>query len=300
MKNNRFMTWAVMLSVMALSGRGYGIIIESGAVDQDYINYGSQFGSTVWTAVDGEFAGSAVVIDDGHWVLTSAHVPDYADYTLASTMSIGTGSHITTDPGSVYTASAVFIHPGYVGGEDITDIDIALLYFEDAITDVTPAQRYANTLEVNDLVSIVGYGYTGTGLLGRDGPLGQKRGAQAYIAQFGLDEGGDGIYEVSEDYAVSFFDDPSETDLDYGGIIDDYDSGGGWYVDVEGEQQVAGISIYSLDTTYGSDMGAIRLSETNSWIDSTIVSIIPEPASIGLILIFGGMMLGIRHTRLFK
>jgi len=84
-----------------------------------------------------------------------------------------------------------------------------------------------------------------------------------------------------------------------GGVVSPGDSGGGWFIDVDGEYQHMGISGFYLgDYHYGSDSGALRLSLYNDWIDGVMASI-PEPSTVLLLFAGAPLLLFGRRKRCF-
>lgn len=260
----------------------YGIVIHDNGVDQDYIDYGSLYPSTVLAEYVNESGGvwtrgSAVVIDDGHWVITAAH--NYFDSSrnpLYFGAAVEVGEDLHSAVGDIYEADQWFCHPGYT--EPAYSADIALLYFEDLILGVTPAERYRGTLSIGDTISIAGYGRHGTpstGYIERDY---HRRGCENIIDYFGQ--------VLFPEYAM-FSDFFPEGHSDYnplGGIGAPGDSGGGWY---NADDLLSGItSAVNGDGYYDSTLG-MDITYFNGWIDDVQASI-PEPCTITLLL-FGGI-----------
>jgi hypothetical protein len=72
------------------------------------------------------------------------------------------------------------------------------------------------------------------------------------------------------------------------------DSGGGWFIDVNGEMQLAAVtSFYLGDFSYVGATGALRVSLYNDWIDSYV----PEPTSLLLLVAGVACSLIRRHGR---
>ena len=133
----------LVVFALALSDSAYGVIRHNGADDQGYIDLGNEYPSTVffgcYVGEQAYLTASGVVIDP-HWAICSAHqvLSDDSDPTsFYDGYLIGTGPSAFSEPGSVYEPTGVFVHPESAGWA--VSPDLALLYFEDPILDVTPA-----------------------------------------------------------------------------------------------------------------------------------------------------------------
>ncbi|KKK76029.1 hypothetical protein LCGC14_2867800 [marine sediment metagenome] len=272
-----------VLTVGLFAQSSHAIMIHDGANEADYIAYGNTFPSNGYVlpyiGEQAYWGSSAVVIDDGHWVLFSGHqalIDNNNPSTLYDQYVFGTGQNALSDPGSLYTATEIFVHPDYGG---VYHSDLTLLYFEDAITDVTPAVRYRGELQVGELLSIVGSGSTGTGSSGYvDGGF-QRRGCENVFDSFNI--GG-----MFPDYTLTTYFVPLG-DPDYrplGGLTGPGDSGGGWY---NNDGLLVGIHTGGTGPGYHTASIGTGLYEFNGWIDG-VQATVPEPSS--LVMLFTGVV----------
>ena len=294
---------AVVLATAAQHAHALGG--HDGTPEQDYIDYAAnnpELQSTGWMflfADDGDTTpdsfASSVFLDDGgaagtHWVLTAGHALDEGILgPMYDQFAVGTGSNTGTDPGEFQFADEVFFHPGYAGAE--AGVDLALLYFETPFLTAQQATIYTGNVQVDDVLSITGFGPYGTptgGLVPTSN--GQRRGGEVLV---------DRIDYPALGYIDSFFASPLEPEfLPLGVQVLPGDSGGGWYIDANGDLQLAGItSGGTTDSFYGSASSAYLVANHIDWINETIASkIVPEPSSI-LLTLLGSLCLTTRRRR---
>lgn len=215
------------------------------------------------------------------WVLTAAHVAELYGVGLPQTFEVGgdvySVTHYVTYPGWTFT-----LPDDFVGG-----LDYALAHLATPVVGVAPAVRYTGTDELTQIATIVGNGLFGDGINGLTGDhmrLAYQNVIDAHLGQFGYS---DRVLLADFDHP----DDPSYSSvgspipLPLEGGASPGDSGGGWFIDVGGQLQLAAIQSYAFKPdgspatyTYGDITSGMRVSPVNSWIDS----IVPEPGSLAL------------------
>ncbi len=157
-----------------------------------------------------------------------------------------------------YRTSKVYVHPSYNSNEIGNDAanDIAIYKLELPVTNVTPSPIYRSNPAVGQMLTLVGFGYGGTGTSGSDNVYGIKR------------SGTTPIDSVSSKLISWNFDNNSESNTAPG------DSGGAAFITVGtvnnlagvtsgGSQDNAGIGDSSFDT---------RVDAFAAWIDSIVGS----------------------------
>jgi hypothetical protein len=157
--------------------------------------------------------------------------------------------------------------------------DLALVELETPVTNVKPAIRYRMKSERGEVVFKIGYGYVGDGLFGQKSPAYQERlgGNNIIDAVGGLFEG----IDLGKDVLICDFDSPNTDEFNQCGssIPLDYeiggskgDSGGGVFININGEMQLAGIvsGAVNRQLKYGSMLLFARVSSANTWIDTVI------------------------------
>jgi hypothetical protein len=238
---------------------------------------------------DGIASGTLIAPD---WVLTSAHDANVAP---AADLSFGQGASVTPGQPAANSVANVVIDPGYTG--DATQgFDLALMQLSTPITNVAPAVIYPGAAgsEIGMTSTVIGYGFTGTGLTGVDTsvPDGIRRGYQNVLDAVGGQSTIGGPPECntysfagfSSNLMLSDFDQPNNPSVSLMGNTSPLplegcsvygDSGGGAYVTVNGQTYLAGVTDfvgyfsnnpYSTSGVgyYGDFTGYTRLSVPDS------------------------------------
>jgi len=324
---------AMMLMVLAgLASSAYSGVIRDDRSDTLYLNLAAapQFdgvgridfsiGSTNYLA-----SGTLIAPD---WVLTAAHVVGDA---TSLTFSVG---------GQSYAAAKWLAHPKW-NNELLGGYDIGLMQLTDSVPDaVTPASLYTGSEELGATGTSVGFGRTGTGVTGAIAPAGTKRAGQNVIDAFFSRNP-----KKTPRIFLSDFDNPDdptdnvyglETPLDLEYLIAPGDSGGGVFIDFDGDglgPLLAGVHSFGasfdeeMDFDYGDISGHTRVSVFNKWIDKAIAGgggrgnkggngkgrggrpslylvdqpldmagVVPEPATM-LLLVVGGLAVLLRRRK---
>lgn len=230
----------------------------------------------------GGATGSGSLLNTGRHVLTAAHVVvDFFGNVDPDSVSVT----FDTDTGAVsYGASEIFVHPEYTG--DVLDgNDLAIIVLEqDAAANVPRLEIYRGDDELDQEVTISGYGLYGTGALGELGYDGQKRsGKNEYDAL------GDVFDGFAQGILLAYdFDSGLEENDAFGAVYDINDLGLG---DEEGfaargdsggpiliGDQIAGLTSFGwaspdtdvndfLDSSFGEFQVDTRVSAFADWID---------------------------------
>ncbi|MEM6777589.1 MAG: trypsin-like serine protease [Planctomycetota bacterium] len=185
-------------------------------------------------------------------VLTAAHCAEVIRSSDRGTFEVD---------GVTVTSAAVFIHPDY--NSFTLENDIAILRLSEPIVGVEPSPIFRGTPLVGDVLSIVGFGGTGTATEGNDGSFGTKR--------VGITT----IDNVTDTLVEWLYDDPAESNTASG------DSGGPGFLLVDGVEMIACITSGGtvLDSTLGDLAFNTRVDAYAGWIDTTLME--PAPANDG-------------------
>lgn len=154
--------------------------------------------------------------------------------------------------GKTYQSSKVVVHPDYQSN----DIDLAIIILDQPVEGVTPANINRTPPEVGQLLTLVGFGGTGTGNSGHNGDFGVKNVGTTPIDQ------------VTATQVNWNFENNTESNTAPG------DSGGPAYVKVDGQFYVAGVTSGGTkeDASIGDFSFDTRVDTFASWIDSVVGS----------------------------
>ncbi|GAA0373610.1 hypothetical protein GCM10009092_42190 [Bowmanella denitrificans] len=298
------------MGLVCLSSTAMAGVIRHDVSDDIYKAIGSNpafnsVGAILFDTPDGGYICSGTAISS-NWILTAAHCVDEAT-SMTFYQYNGSGMGHTA-----YQASRWFAHESWTG-DLLAGWDIGLMYVKDALT-VPFAKLYEGASEFLSIATHVGYGATGTGETGSTLPSGERRGGQNIIDdQFSTEGNGDHILFSDFDHptnplfnALDFdgytFDDLA---IDYEYSIAGGDSGGGLFIEENGEFFLAGVHSLGFDwdgngayAGYGDVYGSTRVSTFVDWINARAV---PEPGTISMFALALGMLLmGGRRKALSK
>lgn len=278
--------------------------------------------------------GSGVLVGNGRWVLTAAHL-------LA-----GTKNMMFEIDGRPFAATGWVAHPKY-GGDFRRGYDLGLVRLSSFVDGVMPAGMYRGRRELGAVATLVGSGLTGTGLTGAQPPAEADRLTRAGTNVIdGTTDKLPGQYRAKlpggPRVLITDFDSPTDPSVNTTGaaeptelelLISHGDSGGPLFInDGRGRMVVAGVHSYgefrdeSDDSDYGDVAGHTRVSPLRGWVERTIrrdaagrsvldfvtpvgsaalmelrapasghLAAVPEPAHLAWVLAAAGLL--VRHRR---
>ncbi|MBN1910746.1 MAG: cadherin-like domain-containing protein [Pirellulales bacterium] len=208
----------------------------------------------------GSLLGSGVLISPT-WVLTAGHMA-----TAQASFRLGDETYNAV-------ASTIVKYPGE---------DVGLFQLDRPVTDVAPAKLYLPEFgsELGREAVTVGFGRSGTGLTGETTYSGTKRAGQNTIDMLGS------VWGWSENLLLVDFDRPDDDgagnrmgspeplDLEY--CMAHGDSGGGLFVDIEGQTYLAGVQTAlwytdgSANASYGDGGTFARVASLYDWITGVV------------------------------
>lgn len=212
----------------------------------------------------------AATVIHKRWAITAAHCTE--ETMLADTLHNDRRFAVTV-AGKSREIDLMIVHPDY-DQRAATDVDLVLLRFreESAIPHPVPLQTESD--EVQQVVSILGWGYFGLGTTGRQYDDGVMRLAQNRVT-------------AAENRLRFVFDDPRDRlteSLSLEGMPSLGDSGGPALIATEGGYRLAGIAVGEVEGenfteenqgAYGAVAVYERISRHIEWIETVIGSKVP-------------------------
>ena len=224
-------------------------------------------------------SGSGVLVGDGRWVLTAAHL---LESTQSLSFEVG---------GRSYTSDGWVAHPRY-DGDFRKGYDIGLVRLSERVDGVAPAGLYRGKRELGAAATFLGFGRTGTGITGAE-PFDQVD----FLGRAGTNMIDGTVGELPREYKsklpsrarvfVTDFDSPSDpavntigsaapTDLEI--LISHGDSGGPVFLDAGDGRGAVVAGIHSFgefrderdDSDYGDVAGHTRVSTARTWIEKML------------------------------
>ena len=284
---------ACFVTCLSVAGPVQAGFIHSLAQEQDYMDLATLFPSSGFIEVnDGSgfvFGGSGVLVAP-NWVLTAAHVALAVNNNRNSIYSgfrFGTGSNFNTDRGMTYTSSEAYLHPTY------SDLkfgrDLALIHFNDQILNIPVANLYEGPKEIGRDAYMVGHGTSGT--IGGTDPQTRNGSERAGVnlvnrLEFGV---------LSPDFISASVRRPGFPDSRILGMLGGPgDSGGGWFYDINGQWQLAGVTSLVEPRRYNAITAAAFID--TPWVRS--YTAVPEPGSLLLLTMAGARAVLLRRRKI--
>jgi hypothetical protein len=261
---------------------------------------------------------SGSLLAGGEYVLTAAHCVT-GNTGSATTTSItisfkGSGVSVT-DSNPIYYVDTSF---GGYDGKSTAGNDLALIKLPSAITTISGYSLYTENASGQEVL-MAGYGDAGTGSSGyANGTYGTLQyGYNTYDAT-GSSYSKYGITSTNGQYPIYLYDfdnyggNPSDSRFGKSGVsgeafIAPGDSGGGSFIDLSGALYLVGVHdfIYcdgvgtNTCSSYGDVAGDTSVYANLAWLDSYLVSAVPEPATYAMFLSGLSLVgLGARRRRL--
>ena len=237
---------------------------------------------------DSFIAGSGVFIGNGldgqnAWILTAGHVTFDEPNLPWESMPFNASADVGANLSNFLDVDDVFLFPGFTGSEagGGTGNDIGLVKLSSPINNIAAATLFSGS--DNGLIGaeFITAGYGQPGLFGNVGAFdGIRRGGRNTIESAGASFG---VTTVEEQFFVSDFDRfDSDNPLALEWQASNIDSGSPWFVDVNGQYQIAGIVNGGLVNQTNSF--AIRTALYNDFITTTIqANSVPEPSTMSLL-----------------
>ncbi|MDO8447180.1 MAG: trypsin-like serine protease [Rhodoferax sp.] len=238
------------------------------------------------------------------YVLTAAHVVAGADLSEIS-FQVNAGTSYAM------SASQVFVNPAYTGssngnfqGDPTNHGDLAIIKLSSAVSaDVPVYNLYTGNLQSRDLTFV---SYAGSTTSKRTGEniadvLFADAAGTKHVYLFDYDGPDLSTNRLGANIA------PNGTlGADREASLVGGDSGSAAFIDVHGQWQLAGINTFEAKFSsgpatsgqYGTGGGGIVLSAYSSWINSVVMTPVPEPETFAMMLAGLGLIGGIGRRRM--
>lgn len=272
----------------------HGVVIRHDRLDSDALAAGSSFESVGMVGVMGYWWGSGTMIHP-EWMLTAGHCM----YDSAGNLQKEIWVNVA---GKSIQADRWIVHEQYDNATDPSGWDIALIHLTSPAVWAPTSSLYTGTLTHGTEVAFAGYGGYGNGETGYVGYDDKLRAAWNVVDGFGGDDvpvvvnGLSGnLSEYPSNLFCIDFDEPGQGNGLFGGAALDFegntapgDSGGGWFVEEDGEYYLTGVTSggFISNAGYGDLSYNVSTAFFNDWIMETI----PEPSVMGSLCVGAGIL----------
>lgn len=210
----------------------------------------------------------AATLIDSRWAVTAAHCVEETQL-FEAWRDVSPYEVQIAD--QQYFVQRVHFHPRWPGAAGHNwqpdQVDLALLELDRQVADVAPVALYTQDDELGQVVTFLGWGFSGVGTTGLRANDGQLRFARNTVA-------------LADDQLRFIFDDPLQLGgsvVEFEGIPGLGDSGGPALLEVDGELWLLGVAVGEMDRggrpgLYGATVLYERVSRHIHWIEKVISS----------------------------
>jgi len=261
----KFILKCLLLVVAPLTLNSHAIITRHDNGVSKYVVNPSLYPAFFYLEKQGNRKVCVATLIHESWAITAAHCAQ--ETSLAQNMLSGKRFEVRL-AGRVQIVDRLVVHPEY--GEDfVDDVDLALLHFREPLSFPRPLPLHSTKDELDQTVSILGWGFYGLGTTGREYDDGKLRLAQNKITK----AAGKLQFE---------FEDPRLSDsraLDLEGVPGLGDSGGPALIETSAGYFLAGVAVGELVTPgfseetqgkYGAVAVYERISSHLDWIRNIV------------------------------
>lgn len=198
------------------------------------------------------------------WAITAGHCT--VETPLGETLNAGEPYQVSI-VGQNYQVEKLVLHPDFLNSQQSKAVDMALIKLDRAVSGIRPIKLYQGSDEQNQILSMIGWGYTGIGTHGRSDNDGKLRRAQNRV-------------EKADQWLEFLFDDPrmiNSAALQMEGVPGLGDSGGPAILETPEGMVLLGVALGEIDdpdTIEQGRYGAVSLYERVSshylWIMQVI------------------------------
>ncbi|MFM1897340.1 MAG: hypothetical protein RLZZ385_2414 [Pseudomonadota bacterium] len=254
-----------LLLWLAAMPTAFAIITRHDRSSDAYRVQASEYPAVFYLERQGARKVCVATLIDPQWAITAAHC--LAQTSMPARLEAGDDFMVEV-AGVERGIQQAVIHPDYSSTQG-PDVDLALLRFSEALPYPRPLPLYRQSDELHQVVTLLGWGYTGIGTTGRQRDDGDLRRAHNRISQV--------------DHQLLFrFDDPREPAsdaLEFEGMPGLGDSGGPALLVQADGSWLLGVAVGELmgadfdeetQGSYGAQAVYERISRHQEWIDGVI------------------------------
>ena len=263
---------ALLLSLLVGTLPAGAIVIRHDRADSDYVVDAGHYPQFFHLQQRGQRKVCLASLISEHWAITAGHCTD--DTPLRERLEAGSSWPVQV-AGQQREVVQLVLHPEYQNGDQLQGVDLALLRLDQPVADVVPLRLNRAADEVQQVVSFIGWGYTGTGVSGRRVNDGKMRLAHNTVIDAGQ-------------WLLFHFDDPRDSytrALPLEGIPGLGDSGGPAFLYDGQEALLIGVAVGEMELEgvpgpqglYGSVEVYERISLHLEWIDTVLTPLAVTP-----------------------
>ena len=255
----------VFISLLLPFSSSLGIIVRHDKADSTYRVNEEKYPQLFFLHMSFDNKVCIGTLISAHWAITAAHCANQTP--LLETLSQN-GKFSLSIAKQTYEVAELVLHPLHDTGNELENIDLALIRLNKEVPDITPISLYRDSDELNHVVSLLGWGFTGIGTRGLQSNDGKFRRAENRIVE-------------AEQWLRFLFDDPREganQALALEGVPGLGDSGGPALLETESGPMLMGIALGELEIgeapdvqgLYGTTQIYERVSSHLDWIEGVI------------------------------
>lgn len=254
----------ILLAVMPFSA-SHGIIIRHDKADSGYRVDEKHYPQLFFLHTRFNNKVCVATLIASRWAITAAHCTRQTPLLEQVSRHEKFSLEIA---GINYDADRVVLHPMADTGDELQDVDLALIHLTREVTSIIPARLNRESNEMGQVFSLLGWGYSGIGTRGLQSNDGRFRRAENRVSTAGQ-------------WLEFRFDDPRESGsqaLELEGIPGLGDSGSPALLETDQGFIVVGIAVGELEEgaapdyqgLYGTTQLYERISSHLGWIESVI------------------------------
>jgi len=250
---------ALLLGLLILSP-AQAIFTRHDQSDSSYVVYAQQYPQLFYLHTRFENKICVATLISQQWAVTAGHCTE--ETPMGEMVKAGDVYSVSLD-GQDYTVAELVLHPSYKHPQQLEAVDLALIKLDRPVTGIRPINLYQGEDEVDKIVSLVGWGYSGKGNQSRTDNDGQMRRAQNAVMNAGK-------------WLEFMFDDPRDTNstaLPLEGVPGLGDSGGPALLETTQGMMIMGVALGEIDNPnvvqqggYGSISLYERISTHYAWV----------------------------------